>query len=403
MGRDCVQSPNGSADKSAQEGVSEEQRAGIVTKDTRQRGERGFSLMMLSLLMFVMLGMVGLAIDLGRMYIYKTELQTFADASALAAVAQLDGTQTGVQLANAVATAGPIGTTKPNGYAFDTTVISDVAASYSTSFAGTYNSYETANSPGANTYRFIRVTASVSAPLSFLPVLPGIPTQMALSASATAGQKPQSTMSRGGLLPFVPDAHNQADTKNFGLTPGAAYTLKWGNGNTTTCPGDAGFTPPGSPPSEHGFVDIGEGDSNNNVRLAIEYGGYPNATSTPSSVQAGDTLSSVPGNRGTSIFDALQNRASQDTDDVSSTYAAYLSGGTGNGRRIVTVAIGGTWSGHGSNASTPVLGFANFFLNTAYSGTSGPICATYIGPGDPNGHGSGGSDGTVVYTNVLYQ
>src|SRR5262249_31407916 len=155
-----------------------------------------------------------------------------------------------------------------------------------------------------------------------------------------------------------------------------------------TCTGDAGFTPPGSPPSEHGFVDIGEGNSDNNVRRAIEYGGYPNANSTPSSIAAGDTLSGVPGNRGTSIFDALAVRAAQGTDDTSTTYAQYLAGGRGNGRRIVTVVIAGSWTGHGSNANTPVLGFANFFLDTTYSGTTGPICATYIGPGDLTGHSS---------------
>src|SRR5665213_256027 len=96
------------------------------------------------------------------------------------------------------------------------------------------------------------------------------------------------------------------------------------------------FTPPGSPPSEHGFVDIGEGNSNSNVRDAIVSGGYPNANSNPSSLAAGNTLGGVPGNRGSSIFDALDTRAGQDTDDTSTSYAQYVANGTGNGRRIVT-------------------------------------------------------------------
>ena len=371
----------------------------------RKRGEQGFSLMLLSLSFFVMLGMLGLAIDVGRMFIYKTELQTFADASALAAVTKLDGTQSGVQGANTVATAGPLGTTRPNGYNFDTTAIpsGSITTAYASSFTGTYDSYATASSPSTNSYRFIRVTASANVPLNFLAVLPGIPTQLSVSSGATAGQNPQSSIGNGAMLPFSPDAHDSADTKNFGLTPGLEYTLKWGNGNTTTCAGDAGFTPPGSPPSEHGFVDIGEGNSNSNVKTAIQYGGYPNPNSTPSSVSAGDSLKGVPGNRGTGIFDALNNRASQDTDTSSTTWAQYKSTGTGNGRRIVTVAIGGAWSGNGNNAHTTVLGFANFFLDPSYSGSSGPICATYIGPADLSGNGSGGSDGTKVYSNMLYQ
>jgi Flp pilus assembly protein TadG len=369
----------------------------------RKLGDRGFILPLLAVCLVVMLGMLGLAIDLGRMFICKNELQTFADASALAAVAQLDGTQSGVEGANATATAGPLGTTKPNGYNFDTVAISNVTTGYATSFSGTYDTFDTADSAGANSYRFISIKALANVPLTFLPVLPGIATQMPMSATAVAGQQPQGSVSNGGLIPFAPDAHNQSDPKNFGLTPGASYTLKWGNGNTTTCAGDAGFTPPGAPPSAHGFVDVGEGNGNSAVRTSIEYGGFPNANSTPSSVAAGDTLSSVPGNRGTSIFSSLTTRARQDTDDVSLTYALYKSTGTGNGRRIVTVSIAGTWSGNGANASTPVLGFANFFLDVNYSGSSGPICATYIGPGDLTGSGSGGSDGTKVYSNVLYK
>src|ERR1019366_1889492 len=157
------------------------------------------------------------------------------------------------------------------------------------------------------------------------------------------------------------------------VVPGMEYALKWPKSGNPTCNGDAGFTPPGSPPSEHGFVDIGEGNSNSNVRTAIVSGGYPNSSSSPSSIATGDTLGGVPGNRGSSIFDALATRAAQDTDDTSTTYAQYVAGGTGNGRRIVTVAVGGTWSGNGSNASTPILGFANFFLEPTYSGTSGGI------------------------------
>ena len=368
-----------------------------------RRGERGFSLVLLSLCLFVMVGMLGLAIDVGKMFITKNELQTFADASALAAVSSLDGTQSGVESANATATNGPLGTAKPNGYNLDTVKISTVTATYASSFTGTYDSFATADSGGTNTYRFIKVVATANAQLFFLPAIDGIPTSLSLSASAIAGQKGATGVSNGGLAPFAPDAHNQADTKNFGFTPGSQYTLKWGNGNTTTCAGDTGFTPPGGPPSEHGFVDIGEGNGTSGIRPAIEFGGYPNPNSTPSSVNVGDSLISDPGNRGASIFGAINNRSAQDTDTTSATYADYKSAGTGNGRRIITVAVVGTWSGSGHNANAPVLGFANFFLDPSYSGTSGPICATYIGPGDLTGKGSGGTDGTKVYSNFLYQ
>ena len=375
----------------------------LARRSCRRKNQQGFSLLLIAAGASVMIGMLGLAFDLGRMFIVKNELQTFADASAVAACRQMDGSQAGIQGAHNTATAGPLGSTVPNGWNFDVNTISNVTDTYATSYNGTYDSYATASGGATNNYRFIKVVANATLPLYFLAVIPNLPTSQFLQATAVGGQNPSSTVPNGRLLPFAPDAHNVADTTNFGLTVGSSYTLKWGNGNTTTCAGDAGFTPPGSPPSEHGFVDIGEGNSNSNVRTAIEYGGYPNPNSNPSSISTGDSLGGVPGNRGTSIFDALQARANQDTNNTSTTYADYLASGTGNGRRVVTVAIAGPWSGNGNNASTTVIGYANFFLNTNYSGTSGPICATYIGPASSNGNGSGGTDGTKVYSVMLYQ
>src|SRR6516165_8807877 len=94
----------------------------------RKPGERGFSLLLLASSAVVMVGMLGLAFDLGRMFITKNELQTFADASALAAVSSMNGTQQGIQAANSTATAGPLGTAQPNGYNFDTVAITNVTA-----------------------------------------------------------------------------------------------------------------------------------------------------------------------------------------------------------------------------------------------------------------------------------
>ncbi|MEO8049305.1 MAG: hypothetical protein ABI833_02725 [Acidobacteriota bacterium] len=360
--------------------------------------------MLIALSVFVMIGMLGLAIDMGRIFIYKSELQTFADNSAMGAIAKMDGSQSGIQGANSMALTGPGGAALANKVNFDSTTISTVNTSYATSFAGTYDSYATASAPATNSYRFLKVTASANVNLNFLPVLPGIATAYTVSASATSGQMALSALTNGGLLPFAPDAHNAADLVNFGLTPGTQYALKWPKNGSSPCNGDTGFIVPGAPPSEHGFVDIGEGNGNSSVRDAIINGGYPNANSNPSSISAGNmVLYGVPGNRGSSIFDALDTRASQDTDDTSTTYPQYKAAGTGNGRRVVTVAIGGVWSGNGSNANTPILGFANFFLDTSYSGSSGGICASYIGPANITGAGSGGTDSTKIYTNVLYQ
>jgi Flp pilus assembly protein TadG len=381
----------------------------------KKRGEEGFSLLMIAVSAVVMVGMLGLAFDLGRLFIVRNELQTFVDAAAVAACRQMAGSQASIRAAHGTASAGPLANSTPNGWNFDTSTISNVTDTYATTFNGTYDSYATASGGTINAYRFVNVTANATTPLYFLAVIPGVPRAQLLQATATAGQQAQSSIGNGGLEPFMPDAHNPAGTANFGFTPGTEYTLKWGsgggggNGNggggnaTTTCGGDLGFTDP-NPSSQHGFVDLGQGNGNSSLRGLIVYGGYPNANSTPSSVSVGTTLGGDPGNRGTSVFSALAERSNQDPDQTSTTYDQYVAAGIGNGRRIVTVPIGdpSTWSGNG-NGTEQVIGFANFLLDSAstISGSSGPICATYIGLGTLNGASSGGTEQVIGFANFL--
>jgi hypothetical protein len=67
------------------------------------RREEGAFAVMTPFLLLVILGVCGMAIDFSRMYNRKAELQTIADTIALAAAAELDGTQPGVQRAAAAA------------------------------------------------------------------------------------------------------------------------------------------------------------------------------------------------------------------------------------------------------------------------------------------------------------
>lgn len=382
----------------------------------------------------VLLGALGLAFDLGRMFIVKGELQAYSDAAALAAVYQLDGTRQGLQNADQTALRGPFGTRSPAGYNFNSASVSGAVTAYATTLNGTYVAYSAASVPATNSYAYIRVTVAATVPVSFLGVIRGIPQRMRVTASATAGQRAATSVTNGGLAPFMPDAHSTADRVNWGFVPGGEYTLKWGNassgssssgssnngkgksgnngngnggsgsGNSpaTTCSGDAGWSNP-NPTSQHGFVDIGQGNSNSRLRTGITYGTYPNPNTTPSVITPGMTLSGVPGNRGSSIFDALQERVNQDTDTTSVTYPEYVAGGRGNGRRVITVVVAdpSTWSGNG-NGTAQAVGFSNFFLATHYSGTSDPICAYYIGPGSMNG-AAGHTDATKIYSIMLFR
>lgn len=58
--------------------------------------QRGTIALLYALLLPVMIGCVGLALDLGLMYLRATQLQNAADSIAIAAAAKLDGTSTGI-------------------------------------------------------------------------------------------------------------------------------------------------------------------------------------------------------------------------------------------------------------------------------------------------------------------
>ena len=61
--------------------------------------EAGFVLIAMSVAMLVMLGVMGMAFDFGRIYIARNEAQVFTDAAAMAAASKLDGTDAGLDRA----------------------------------------------------------------------------------------------------------------------------------------------------------------------------------------------------------------------------------------------------------------------------------------------------------------
>jgi uncharacterized membrane protein len=65
---------------------------------------RGFVLIAMSVSMLLLLAVMGLAFDVGRIYIARNEAQVFTDAAAMAAASRIDGTKAGLDRArNAVA------------------------------------------------------------------------------------------------------------------------------------------------------------------------------------------------------------------------------------------------------------------------------------------------------------
>ena len=70
------------------------------TKIGTSRGQRGFTLLAVTIAALAIFGMAGLAFDVGRMYITKNEAQSYADSAALYAAQQLNGTSAGLAAAD---------------------------------------------------------------------------------------------------------------------------------------------------------------------------------------------------------------------------------------------------------------------------------------------------------------
>ena len=63
------------------------------------KNRRGFVMIAMSITMLLLLAVMGLAFDVGRIYIARNEAQVFTDAAAMAAASKLDGTEAGLDRA----------------------------------------------------------------------------------------------------------------------------------------------------------------------------------------------------------------------------------------------------------------------------------------------------------------
>jgi uncharacterized membrane protein len=65
----------------------------------RPSRQRGFVLIAMSITMLLLLAVMGMAFDLGRIYIARNEAQVFTDAAAMTVASKLDGTAAGIERA----------------------------------------------------------------------------------------------------------------------------------------------------------------------------------------------------------------------------------------------------------------------------------------------------------------
>jgi hypothetical protein len=313
-----------------------------------------------------MLAMLGMCVDLGRIYVVRNELQAFVDEAALAAAFALDGTDEGIDQARTVGESGPGSEGNFNGYNFSKQVVTNVTVDFSTSPDASF----TTNPSNALDHRFVRVSATEEVELFFLPLFPNISRKHSVTARATSGQSLQTAVG-DGLAPFSPDAHDPT-LPDFGYTRGELYTLKWPPPGLRdkpgkTCQGDIGFLP-SDEAGDRGYIDVGQGAGNDGLHEAIVNGGF----NLDEPLQVGSTITHVQGNK--HVAPALETRYGQDTDWLSVTPDQYESSTSANGRRVLIVPV--------NDGGTPatVIGFAKFLLpQQPCQANSAPCCGIYLG------------------------
>jgi hypothetical protein len=340
---------------------------------------------------------MGLAVDIGRMFIAKNETQAFCDSAAMAATLKLNGLSSGIDNAtNAVANS-------KNQWNLDTAAITDYKVDFGQSASGPWDSH-----PGnPSGYAYARVRARVSQGLFFIPVLSSQYTQDVTSATIAA--QIQVTTIKRGLSPYTA-VSTQPNAKNFGLDIGSLYDIQWPayngtrNGCTPATPDNCFVQPPCGGDSLDSKAAITQywgasinGYWGSNANSTIDQEVLDNIQLQPISVGAQISLSS--GNKNAEGA-ALDTRVNEDGDVTDNNSTDYLNNSDHNGRRIIELPVVNPTS-----QGTFVIGYGAFLLFSNSNGASAsdfyakgggnsPYCAIYMGPfvqgsTDPGASGSG--------------
>jgi Flp pilus assembly protein TadG len=395
------------------------------------------SLQLLVILVPVIFGLMGFALDLGRLYLIRGELNQAASAMAVAAAAQLAGASAAADTNVNNAAQQALNETNGNRYNFGSTAIT----------TGTVTCFSTladasANNQGASTDCasappvFVQASIAAPAPLLFFSLLPGTQSRTTTVASFAVAGMSAPLCTGCGIVPIAVQTQNPSDSIDWGFVPNSLYTLYYSC--TGTAPGTIVGTPvpyvllnrvdPSLDESDQMFRQGAQGIQGSTT-------GNPNAcianTSTPlACVNIGD-IEQVPtsglatpgacstvsaptdvtnllcgmesrldtayaGNcqSGVTDFGTLSASYQADTDGAYYTdYAGY----SGNGRRIITMAIvtAPLPTDTTCSAGMTVLGFRQFLVEPPTDGTgtfnatdaNGRIPVLYLGSIQPISQG----------------
>jgi len=196
------------------------------------------SIQLLVILVPVVFAFMGFAVDLGRLYLIRGELNQAATAMALSAATRLIGTQDALDRANTAANY-PLDDSTGHGsrYNFGAALIgqttgllsSEVSTpSYFTTLAGATGDPTALNDQAdGTTARYVQVNIQADAPLLFWSLLSaGQSRTTPIAARAVAGlSSPVCTAC--GIEPFAVAALSTGDTTDFGFTAATRYTFAY--------------------------------------------------------------------------------------------------------------------------------------------------------------------------------
>jgi len=373
---------------------------------------------LLVILVPVLFGFMGFALDLGRLYLIRGELNQAANAMALSAARQLIGTSASTDFAtNAARLTIDNANQNANKYNFGSLIVGDTTGFYASSVpdpsyfavaADAMGSDPNAPSGGAadgTTAQYVQANITADAPLTFFALLKGAASRKTtVAARAVAGiSAPLCTAC--GIENFAIAAIDQTDAINFGLTPTTRYTFGY------VCTGNPQPTPLTNTAQRLPYLlldryDTGSTFDESQQLFRIGGGGLPgNTVSTQACFRANNTevvwvtaapqacLSLSVAQSVRNLLCGVSSRLTTDTPgtctgvtDIANLSTSYTvdtdttdiddySTYAGTTRRVITVPIVDALSATGAMT---VLGFRQFLAEATTGNTSND-------PGDANG------------------
>lgn len=361
-------------------------------RDSNSHREKGAILFMVAGALVVLLGMAGLALDLGMLYNVRTDLQNAMDAASLAGAWKLDGTDAGITAAVASAQAAA------NKYHFNN---SDVTLNPATEItfspirdSGYLTEAQVLASPGTSaTIRFVRTTNVRTMDLAMIKVIPGIGSTQAVSAAAVAGQSPPVTTICDGVIPLAPVPQSGGGTMEV-YTPGYYYTYRLAPNNDVSDVGSGNYL-------ILDYCDVLQLQG-----IDCNHGGSTVRDLLSGAIEGCIPLNypfcTKPGVAAGPVRQGLNDRFDQDTNQTeytggtSVTWQHNLYKATGNGKRVFVVPFvsttqipPGPWTPFDNGKECPVyaINYGCFFMRERVpGGNGGDIMGEYIGNCNVNGY-----------------